>query len=79
MVKDEGAYLHAEAQTMIFEYTQDVEFLFDEATRELHFKSASRVGYTDFGSNKRRMQAVVARFIRKRDELLVQVEKEKTN
>ncbi|HSU79089.1 MAG TPA: DUF1499 domain-containing protein [Candidatus Angelobacter sp.] len=79
VVKDEGAYLHAEAQTMIFEYTQDVEFLFDEATRELHFKSASRVGYTDFGSNKRRMQAVVARFIRKRDERLVQTEKEKTN
>ena len=79
VVKDEGAYLHAEAQTMIFEYTQDVEFLFDEATRELHFKSASRVGYTDFGSNKRRMQAVVARFIRKRDERLVKTEKEKTN
>jgi uncharacterized protein (DUF1499 family) len=67
VVKDEGAYLHAEAQTMVFEYTQDVEFLFDEKTKELHFKSASRVGYTDFGSNKRRMQSVVARFIRKRD------------
>lgn len=67
VVKDEGVYLHAEAQTMIFEYTQDVEFLFDEAAKELHFKSASRVGYTDFGSNKRRMQSVVARFIRLRD------------
>jgi uncharacterized protein (DUF1499 family) len=79
VVKDEGAYLHVEAQTMIFEYTQDVEFLFDEAAKELHFRSASRVGYTDFGSNKRRMQSVVARFIRLRDERLSETKKEQTN
>lgn len=77
VVKDEGAYVHAEAQTMVFEYVQDVEFLFDEDKKELHFRSASRVGFTDFGSNKRRMQSVVARFIRKRDECLSQAESNK--
>ncbi len=66
--KDEGTYVHAEAQTMVFEYVQDVEFLFDEEAKTLHFRSASRVGFTDFGSNKRRMQSIVARFLRKCEE-----------
>ena len=74
IVKDEGTYVHAEAQTTVFEYVQDVEFLFDEDKKELHFRSASRVGFTDFGSNKRRLQSVVARFIRKRDERLSEAE-----
>ncbi|WEG13053.1 DUF1499 domain-containing protein [Pullulanibacillus sp. KACC 23026] len=70
VVKEEDGYIHAEAKTMVFEYIQDAEFLFDEDDKQLHFRSASRVGYTDFGSNKRRMQSVVARFLRKRDEHL---------
>lgn len=74
VIKDEGSYVHAKAKTVVFEYIQDVEFLFEDEAKELHFRSASRVGYTDFGSNKRRMQSVVARFIRKREGLLAQKE-----
>jgi uncharacterized protein (DUF1499 family) len=72
VVKEEEGYVHAEAKTMVFEYIQDAEFLFDEEAKQLHFRSASRVGYTDFGSNKRCMQSVVARFLRKRDQHLAQ-------
>ncbi|WP_027723963.1 DUF1499 domain-containing protein [Tuberibacillus calidus] len=61
--RDEGQYLHAVAKTFIAEFLHDVEFFFDEEKKELHFRSASRFGWTDFGANKRRMQAVVSRFL----------------
>lgn len=66
---DEGPYIYAEARTYLFEFYHDVEFYFDEAKKVIHFRSASRLGFSDFGTNKRRMQAVVARFYRFADRL----------
>jgi uncharacterized protein (DUF1499 family) len=68
VVKDEGTYMHAEAKTLIAEFFHDVEFFFDEEAKEIHFRSASRLGFTDFGANKRRMQSVVARFLNMADQ-----------
>ncbi|MFC4619926.1 DUF1499 domain-containing protein [Camelliibacillus cellulosilyticus] len=62
--KDDGRYIYAEAKTMVFEFFNDVEFYFDESKKEIHFRSASRMGISDFGANKRRMQAITARFLR---------------
>ena len=56
-----GAYLRAEFTSRLFRFVDDVEFLFDDAARVVHFRSASRVGRGDFGVNRRRMTAIARR------------------
>ncbi|WP_085522569.1 DUF1499 domain-containing protein [Tuberibacillus sp. Marseille-P3662] len=63
--KQEHHYIHAVAKTTVMEFYHDVEFYLDEAAKQVHFRSASRIGLTDFGTNKRRLQAIIARFLRK--------------
>ena len=41
-------------------FVDDVEFLLDPANKQLHFRSASRVGYSDLGANKRRMNKILS-------------------
>jgi uncharacterized protein (DUF1499 family) len=36
----------------------DVEFLADDEERRIHFRSASRTGYYDFGVNRKRMKKI---------------------
>ena len=48
-------YLHVEYRTKIG-FVDDVEFLLDKSTRTVHFRSASRVGYSDLGVNRKRME-----------------------
>ena len=38
----------------------DVEFLFDDEAKTIHFRSASRTGYGDLGVNRKRMEQVRA-------------------
>jgi uncharacterized protein (DUF1499 family) len=52
------SYIHAEVTTAMFRFVDDVEFFLDETTRIVHFRSASRVGYYDFGMNRRRMKKI---------------------
>lgn len=54
-------YLHAEFTSRVFRFVDDVEFYFDEAHKCLHVRSASRVGYWDFGVNRRRVEALRVR------------------
>ena len=49
-------YLHVTFTTPIIRFVDDVEFYFDEEEKLLHFRSASRVGYSDLGANRRRMK-----------------------
>jgi uncharacterized protein (DUF1499 family) len=51
-------YLHAEFRSLMFRFVDDVEFLLDRAGRVIHCRSASRVGYYDFGVNRRRMESI---------------------
>lgn len=55
-------YLHAEFTSAVFRFVDDVEFLIDPATQVIHFRSASRVGYSDLGANRRRMEEVRRRW-----------------
>ena len=59
----EGGYLHAEARSRVFRFVDDLEFYVDTQQGVIHFRSASRVGYSDLGVNRSRMNAI-------RDELL---------
>lgn len=48
-------YLHVEYRTKMG-FVDDVEFYLDEQTQIVHFRSASRVGYSDLGVNRKRME-----------------------
>jgi uncharacterized protein (DUF1499 family) len=49
-------YLRAEATSLVFRFIDDVEFQLDPAAKLLHVRSASRVGYSDLGVNRRRVE-----------------------
>ncbi len=51
-------YLHAEARSRLFGFVDDVEFWFDEANHVIHVRSASRVGYSDLGVNRTRVESL---------------------
>lgn len=55
-------YLHYEFTSLICGYIDDVEFLLDAEGRTIQFRSASRLGYSDLGVNRQRMEAIRAAF-----------------
>lgn len=58
IAEDDGYYVHAEFRSRVFRFVDDVEFLLDDATGHIYFRSASRVGRSDLGVNRRRMEAI---------------------
>ncbi|WP_020564357.1 DUF1499 domain-containing protein [Methylosarcina fibrata] len=50
--------LHAEATTLVFRFVDDVDAVLDADAKLIHIRSASRVGYSDLGVNRRRMEAL---------------------
>jgi uncharacterized protein (DUF1499 family) len=58
LVEEDETYLHYEVTSLLFRFVDDVEFLFDDDTKTIHFRSASRTGYGDLGVNRTRMEQV---------------------
>jgi uncharacterized protein (DUF1499 family) len=56
--KESLSYLHYTFKSRIFRFTDDVEFLIDAGQKLIHFRSASRTGYSDMGVNKKRMTEI---------------------
>jgi uncharacterized protein (DUF1499 family) len=63
LVQVEPEYIQAEFRSAFFEFVDDVEFLFDDAARLIHFRSAARTGYYDFNVNRKRMEEIRKRFM----------------
>ena len=53
---NEADYIHAEFRSQIFRFVDDVEFLFSDEEKIIHVKSASRIGYSDLGANRKRVE-----------------------
>lgn len=51
-------YLYAEFTSRIMGYIDDVEFLADPTRNLTHVRSASRLGYSDLGANRKRVEAI---------------------
>jgi len=51
-------YLHAEFTSALFRFVDDVEFWLDESARAVHLRSASRIGKSDLGVNRKRVEAL---------------------
>ena len=52
-------YIQATARSSRFGFVDDLEFLYDPAAGLLHMRSASRVGRSDLGVNRHRLEAIV--------------------
>ena len=58
IVTETDDYLHAEGTSLLFRFVDDVEFWIDAPNQVIHFRSASRVGKSDFGVNRARMETI---------------------
>ncbi len=55
-------YLHFEVRSPWLGFVDDVEFLIDPEHNVVQVRSASRVGRTDFGANRKRMEEIRRRY-----------------
>lgn len=62
IVTSDDRYIHAEFTSLLFRFVDDVEFLIDPATKQIHFRSASRTGKSDLGVNRQRMTSICEQF-----------------
>ena len=60
IVEQSNNYLYAEFTSSLMGYIDDVEFLYDAASNTTQVRSASRVGYSDMGANRSRVEAIRA-------------------
>jgi uncharacterized protein (DUF1499 family) len=64
VITEQDHYLHIEFRSAVFRFVDDVEFFFDESAKLIHFRSASRTGYSDFGVNRKRMESIAQSYTR---------------
>ncbi len=62
ITEERADYLAAEFRSSVFGFVDDVEFLADEASGRLHIRSASRLGYSDMGANRERVEEIRRRY-----------------
>ena len=55
-------YLYAEYSSALMGFVDDVEFWFEPNSKIIHARSASRLGHSDFGVNRARIEDVRQRF-----------------
>lgn len=58
IVKQTDQYVHAEFTTAMLRFVDDVEFVLDAKAGVVHVRSASRIGYYDFNTNRKRIEAI---------------------
>jgi uncharacterized protein (DUF1499 family) len=61
IVDDLPDYLRVELRTILF--VDDGEFLLDRTNKVIHVRSASRLGYSDLGKNRSRLEAIRGQFL----------------
>lgn len=58
VVEQTDNYIHALSKSRIFKFVDDVEFYFPADESVIHIRSASRVGESDLGVNRRRSEQI---------------------
>ena len=61
-ITEEEDFIHVEFTSRILRFVDDVEFYLGEEEGVLHFRSASRLGRSDLGANRRRMETLREKF-----------------
>ena len=62
IIEERNDYLRVELRTTLF--VDDAEFLLDGEKKVIHLRSASRLGYSDLGKNRSRIEELRAAFSR---------------
>ena len=62
VIQEDPGYLWASFQTPLFRFIDDLELRLDERNGVVQVRSASRVGYSDRGVNRRRVEELRQRF-----------------
>jgi uncharacterized protein (DUF1499 family) len=47
---------HAQAASLVFRFVDDIDVILDVDAKLIHIRSASRIGYGDFGVNRKRVE-----------------------
>jgi uncharacterized protein (DUF1499 family) len=58
VVEQTDNYLRVQSKSRIFKFVDDVEFYFPSDENVIHVRSASRVGQSDLGVNRRRIKQI---------------------
>lgn len=53
-------YLHCTHTSSLFGFVDDIEFHWQPYLKKIDIKSASRVGYSDLGANRKRVEKIMA-------------------
>ncbi|GAB4555240.1 MAG: DUF1499 domain-containing protein [Pleurocapsa sp.] len=61
IVEKTDTYLYAEFKSKLMGYVDDVEFYLDRAANVVHVRSASRLGKSDLGVNRKRVEEIRAK------------------
>ncbi len=64
IVVEEPGYLRATFTTPLLRFIDDLELRLDEQQGVIHIRSASRVGRSDFGANKKRVKQITQLYCR---------------
>jgi uncharacterized protein (DUF1499 family) len=64
IVTERDGYLHAEFVTPLMRYVDDVELRKDDNKQVIHIRSASRVGHSDLGANRARVEKLRRVFLK---------------
>jgi len=62
IVSADDSALRAEFTSRLFRFVDDVDCIADPAAGVIQIRSASRVGYSDLGVNRQRVEAIRAAF-----------------
>lgn len=63
IIQSSDDYLYAEYRSKLMGYVDDVEFLLAPSEGVIHLRSASRLGYSDMGANRKRIESLRQRLI----------------
>ena len=58
LIRVDGEYAHFVFRTALFGFRDDLELRLDRAAGVIQVRSASRVGYSDLGTNRRRVESI---------------------
>ncbi|NEO97859.1 MAG: DUF1499 domain-containing protein [Symploca sp. SIO2E9] len=61
IIEETDNYLYAEYKSKLMGFVDDVEFLLDTSTNTIQVRSASRLGKSDLGANRQRIEAIRAK------------------
>lgn len=62
VLAEESHYIHATYVTPLLRFTDDLELRLDEDHHLIHVRSTSRVGHSDLGTNRRRVEMLRKHF-----------------